>query len=65
MHGSPELLLVRELMMPSWNWTLLGSLGRTKCACVIQLLLVCLKEMQDLSEELVCVCPSPARPQRD
>lgn len=65
MHGSPELLLVRELMMPSWNWTLLGSLGWTKCACVIQLLLVCLKEMQDLNEELVCVCPSPARPQRD
>lgn len=51
--------------MRSWAWTLLGSVGWTNCACAIQLLLVHLKEMQDLREELTHVCPSPVHPKRD
>lgn len=50
-HGSFELL-VWELIMCSWAWTLLGSVGWTNSACAIQLLLVHLKEMQDFREEL-------------
>lgn len=64
MHRSLELLLVWKslILLCARDWTLLGSFGWANCTCVIQLLLVHLKEMQDLKEELVCVCPSLVRP---
>lgn len=65
MHRSLELLLVWKsmILLCARDWTLLGSFGWANCTCVMQLLLVHLKEMQGLEEESICVSKPSTSPE--